>query len=286
VSHSFGGLQERGQTLVFVLILIVTLVPGATSMTSAQESDSETAVCGCMREPLAFWLWHRLAGAPDEKRLAGVTNVESIRFRTRDGNTLGGYKLVAANPKGCILVAQGNAMLADHVVADLQRFRDLGFDVYVYDYRGYGLSEGKSRLAAIVTDYTEIVTDLQTRGYQRLHLYGISIGGVMLLNAVGQSALYTRLVVDSSPSRISPFGCPERYDPVRSLPPDSSCLLIIAGERDRVVTPRQMAELIAVAGSRGASILRDPAFAHPYQDTSSAIHRRRQTAIAEFFVQE
>ncbi|NOT57239.1 MAG: alpha/beta fold hydrolase [Deltaproteobacteria bacterium] len=255
-------------------------------MTSTQESDSETAVCGCIREPLAFWLWHRLAGAPDEKRLVGVTQVESIRFRTRDGNTLGGYKLVAANPKGCLLVAQGNAMLADHLVADLQRFRDLGFDVYVYDYRGYGLSEGKSRLAAIVTDYTEIVTDLQTRGYQRLHLYGISIGGVMLLNAVGQSTLYTRLVVDSSPSRISPLGCPERYDPVRSLPPDSSRLLIITGERDRVVTPRQMAELLAVAESRGASILRDPEFAHPYQDTSSATHRRRQTAIAEWLRKE
>jgi alpha/beta superfamily hydrolase len=279
-------LQGRSQILLFVLILIVTLVPGAISVTRAQESDIETAVCGCIREPLAFWLWHRLAGTPDEKRLAGVTDVESIRFRTRDGKTLGGYKLVAANPKGCVLVAQGNAMLADHVVADLQKFRDLGFDVYVYDYRGYGLSEGKSRLAAIVTDYTEIVTSLHTRGYQRLHLYGISIGGVMLLNAVGQSALYTRLVVDSSPSRISPFGCPERYDPVRSLPSDSSHLLIISGERDRVVTPRQMAELIAVAGSQGASILRDSEFAHPYQDTSSATHRRRHNAIAEFLAKE
>ena len=241
---------------------------------------------GVFANRFAFWLWHRLAGAPDEKRLAGVTNVESIRFRTRDGKTLGGYKLVAADPKGCILVAQGNAMLADHLVADLQRFRDLGFDVYVYDYRGYGLSSGKSRLAAIVTDYADIVTDLHTRGYQRLHLYGISIGGVMLLNAVGQSALYTRLVVDSSPSRISPFGCPERSDPVRQLPPASSHLMIISGGRDRVVAPQQMDELIEVARRRGASILRDPEFAHPYQDALSDTHRRRQNAIAAFLGKE
>ncbi len=255
-------------------------------MANPPPSDREVAVCGWMREPLAFWLWHRFAGAPDEQRLAGVTNVEPIRFRTRDGTELAGYKLVAAQPKGCILVAQGNAMLADHLVADLQPFRDLGFDVYIYDYRGYGLSAGKSRLAAIVTDYTEIVTDLHTRGYQRLLLYGISIGGVMLLNAVGESALYTALVVDSSPARISTFGCPESYDPVTHLPQDSSRVMIVSGERDRVVTPRQMDELLQVAGSRGAVILRDPDFAHPYQDASPEMHRRRQRAIAEFFLKQ
>ena len=253
-------------------------------MTNAQMSDREVAVCGWMREPLAFWLWHRLAGAPDEQRLAGVHNVEPIRFRTRDNTELAGYKLVAAQPTGCILVAQGNAMLADHLVADLQPFRDLGFDVYIYDYRGYGLSSGKSRLAAIVTDYTEIVTDLHTRGYPRVLLYGISIGGVMLLNAVGESALYTRMVVDSTPARISTFGCPASYDPVTHLPQDSSRMMIISGGRDRVVTPQQMEELWQVADSRGARILRDPDFAHPYQDASSEIHRHRQQAIAEFFL--
>ena len=46
-----------------------------------------------------------------------------------------------AAPTGYLLVAQGNAMLADQILGELQYFRKLDVDVYVYDYRGYGLSK-------------------------------------------------------------------------------------------------------------------------------------------------
>ena len=253
---------------------------------SAADIDAEQAVCGALREPLAFWLWQRVAGRPDEARVAHIANLQPIRFTTRDGVTLGGYKLAAREPKGYVLVAQGNAMLADQLAADLQLFRERGFDVYLYDYRGYGLSEGKGRLAAIVADYAEIVAHLNAQGYARRLLYGISIGGVMLLNAVGRGHRFDAAVIDSSPSRIADFGCPESYDPVRHLPEDSSRILIISGARDHIVSPAQMAELIRVGASRGAQVLRDDAFAHPYQDLSPEIHRRRLNAAARFLVQE
>ena len=151
----------------------------------AQEVDVETAVCGSVREPFMFWLWRSMAGSPNPARVAHITNLEQIRFKTRDGVELGGYKLTATNPKGYLLVAQGNAMLADQLVADLQTFRDLGLDVYIFDYRGYGISKGKSRLAAIAADYFEIVSYLNPLGYAKRLLYGISMGGIILLNAVG-----------------------------------------------------------------------------------------------------
>ena len=177
-------------------------------------------------------------------------------------------------------------MLADQVIADLQPFRDRGLDVYIYDYRGYGVSKGRSRLAAIVADYRAIVAHLNRLGYSRQFLYGISMGGVILLNAVGDSSAYTRLVIDSSPARISHLGCPERYDPVAHLPPDSSRLMIISGGADTVIPPREMEELIRVARGRGARILQDNGFAHPYQDPSDEVHRRRQNEVAAFLLQE
>ena len=252
----------------------------------AQEVDVETAVCGSMREPFMFWLWRSMAGSPNPARVAHITNLEQIRFKTRDGVELGGYKLTATNPKGYLLVAQGNAMLADQLVTDLQTFRDLGLDVYIFDYRGYGISKGNSRLAAIAGDYAEIVSYLNTLGYAKRLLYGISMGGIILLNAVGRSQTYMRLVVDSSPSRISDFGCPERYDPVAHLPEDSSRLMIISGAKDQVVTPSQMDELVRVGGSRRGRVLLDNEFAHPYQDFSDAIHRRRQNEVAKFLLQD
>lgn len=276
----------RARSPLSALLLFMTLIANDAKAVLAQEADMATAVCGSIREPFMFWLWRTLAGSPNQERLTHIRNVEYSRFRTRDGVELGGYKLATTNPQGYLLVAQGNAMLADQLVADLQRFRDLELAVYIFDYRGYGLSQGKSRLAAIVADYAELVTHLNTLGYARHLLYGISMGGVVLLNAVGRSQAYTRLVVDSSPSRISDLGCPERYDPVRHLPEDSSPIMLISGDRDWVVTPKHMDELRQVAGQRGARVVRDPEFAHPYQDASSETHQRRGQAVAEFLMSD
>ena len=272
-------------TMAIFLVWLLFAVSG-TKTALAQEADVESAVCGSVREPLMFWLWSSMAGSSNPQRVSHIKNLEQIRFKTRDAIELGGYKLAATNPKGYLLVVQGNAMLADQLVADLQSFRDLGLDVYIFDYRGYGISKGKSRLAAIAADYFEIVSYLNTLGYAKRLLYGISMGGIVLLNAVGRSQTYTRLVVDSSPSRISDFGCPERYDPVAHLPEDSSRLMIISGAKDQVITPSQMDELVRVGGSRRGRVLLDNEFAHPYQDVSDAIHRRRQNEIAAFLLQD
>jgi alpha/beta superfamily hydrolase len=279
------GLNLLNTTLVVFLVWMVFTTSDARAAL-AQEPDVETAVCGSMREPFMFWLWSSMAGSPNPKRVTHITNLEQIHIKTRDSVELGGYKLTATNPKGYLLVAQGNAMLADQLVADLQTFRNLGLDVYIFDYRGYGISKGNSRLAAIAGDYAEIVSYLNTLGYAKRLLYGISMGGIILLNAVGRSQMYMRLVVDSSPSRISDFGCPERYDPVANLPEDSSRLMIISGAKDQVVAPSQMDELVRVGGSRRGRVLLDNEFAHPYQDFSDAIHRRRQNEVAAFLLQD
>jgi hypothetical protein len=278
--------MRRTYKFLLALFLLGATMASDTKSAAAQTSDVEAAVCGSLREPFMFWLWRLLAGSPSQQRLAHIENVERLRFMTRDGVELGGYKLTARNAKGYLLVAQGNAMLADHLAADLQFFRDLGVDVYLFDYCGYGLSRGKSRLVAIVDDYEEIVAYLNNKEYTQQLLYGISMGGVILLNAIGHSQAYTRLVVDSSPSRISDLGCPERYDPVRHLPEDSSRIMIIAGDRDRVVTPRQMGELLTVARTRGARVLQDREFAHPYQDAAAETHRRRLGEVAAFLLPE
>ena len=76
--------------------------------------------------------------------IKNVRAVKPVTFTTRNGTSLAGYKLAAENPTAYLLVAQGNAMLADQLVADLQTFRDRGWDVYIYDYRGYGQSQGRA----------------------------------------------------------------------------------------------------------------------------------------------
>lgn len=246
------------------------------------DTNLEQSLCGRFREPFAFWSFRRVAGRPDASRLAGIRDLDPISFQTGDGRTLRGYRLRAMRPWGYLLVAQGNAMLADQIIGEFAPFRDLNLDVYLYDYRGYGLSNGKSRLKAIVADYRALVAHLNAQGYGRRLLYGLSMGGVMLLNAAGSSGDYDAAVIDSSPSRITSFGCPEAYDPVRHLPQDGVRLMIILGDRDTVVPAADVEELASVAQSRGATVLHDAEFAHPFMDASYETHRRRFRAIADF----
>jgi len=277
---------DRRTPIILALATVVACgIPGpGPAMAGEPDPDPEASVCGSLREPLAFWLFRQGAGSANAGRVAGIADIERITFTTRDGRQLGGYKLRAAAPTGYLLVAQGNATLADQIVGELQYFRSLGVDVYLYDYRGYGLSEGNSRLGAIVADYREIAASLNAQPYRRRLLYGMSMGGVILLNAVGASGEYSALVVDSSPSRIARYGCPKTHDPVNHLPSDSSRIMIIGGERDRVVPIAQVEELMRVAEGRGARVLRHRDLAHPFQDATDAIHQSRFQAVADFLL--
>jgi hypothetical protein len=266
-------------------LLLTAVVGGVTASPAMAVPDSpETSVCGFIREPLAFWLFRRAAGSPDAQRVAGIRDIERIHFETLDKRILGGYRLRAkGKPRGYLLVAPGNAMLADQIMGELQIFRDRGFDVYVYDYRGYGLSGGSSRLKAIISDYRELVAHLNRQNYRRRALYGMSMGGVILLNAVGARDDFSALVVDSSPSRISHLGCPGEFDPVNHLPADCSRFQLIIGERDRVVWPAEMEELMIAIRNRGGKVLERLDYAHPFQDAPT-IHRRRLEEVAAFLL--
>ena len=250
----------------------------------------DKSVCGFWRERILSALYHSIAGRPNEARAAAVPGIERVAFTTKDRRKLGGYKLQAyADPtrqaRGYVLVALGNAMLADQVVAEFGFLQAEGFDVYIYDYRGYGISEGKSRFLAIRSDYIELVEHLNEAGYASRFLYGMSLGGVFLLNAIGAGSSYDAAVIDSPPSRISSYGCPPRFDPIANLPIDSSRLGFIFGHRDTVVPPEAWRELSHTARSRGAFVLESPDLAHPMMDSNQAARQSRFSAIRTFFLE-
>lgn len=265
---------------------LTVLLGGCAS--AGNSPDPEVSVCGWPKEAFVFMMWSRFAGKPDPGRAAAVPNAEATTFRTRDGRVLRGYKLKSTAPDGVaagtLLVAQGNAMLADQLLTSLTGFAEAGLDVYIFDYRGYGASEGRRRLQAIVGDYREMADALiASTGGKRL-LYGISFGGVVMLNVIGAGAAYDRAVIDSTPSRVSGLGCPVQYDPVVSLPDDASRMLLIAGERDTVVPVRDSAEMVERAATQGARTEVRADYAHPFMDRDSDTHRARLELIRDFLL--
>jgi alpha/beta superfamily hydrolase len=249
--------------------------------------DPEEAVCGWLKERWAFFTWRLVAGEPDDAVVDAMANVERVSHQTRDGRMLRGFRIKAAGspPRGYILVAQGNAMLADQVVPELARLAATGHDVYVYDYRGYGRSAGKSRLKAIVADYGEIARALDRAGYPRRVFYGISFGGIVLANVIGAGQPFERAVFDSAPARLSPYGCPERYDPVRNLPESSANIMFVAGARDVVVPLSMSRELSDAIAARGGLVLVRDDFAHPFMDRDEAVRGARVEAVQKFVME-
>jgi len=275
----------RGLLLIFLALLL-----SCASTAPFQETpDLERSICG-LKEPFFFWLWRYTAGAPDPSRIAGIGNIEDYSITTKDHRTLRGYKLKASLtsgvPKGYLLVAPGNSMLADQIVTDFLPFTSSGYDVYIFDYRGYGRSGGKTRLKAILSDYSDIIAHLDSSPYSNRLFYGLSLGGMVLLDALKDQSGNNRIVIDSTPSRFSNYGCPVEHDPMENLPENSSNVLIIVGGRDKVVTSEMSKELVDTAQKRGASLLRDTDLAHPFMDKGILLHNRRMQAVKTFLLDE
>ncbi|NMH59718.1 alpha/beta hydrolase [Alteromonas ponticola] len=249
-------------------------------------SEREETVCGWLKERFMFAMWSAAAPSPDRARVADNPLITSVQFRTADNRLLHGYRykaqtLPGETTRGYILMALGNAMIADQMISQLQPFSERGYDAFIYDYRGYGRSEGKRRIKAFIQDYIEIIAFLNTQ-YERHLLYGVSLGGAVIANVLGQGTQFDRAVIDSSPSRFSPYGCPDWLDPVNNIPDNAADIMVITGSMDTVLGPEMTTELRDVAVQKGATGFNGSDYNHPFMDSHSSVHSQRMNLIVNF----
>lgn len=119
---------------------------------------------------------------------------------TADGVRVHGWLVTRPNPRGLILYFHGNAGNISDRVMKLKFFHDLGFNVYIVDYRGYGLSEGVPTEKGLYLDadavYEGIQADPKLKAMPLL-VYGTSLGGVVAIDLASRREV-TVLVVDST----------------------------------------------------------------------------------------
>ena len=142
-------------------ILFLAFVVCFPDISLAEETQRERTTCE--GEAFTFWLWSFLAGATNPDEVLSIPNTELITFLTNDRRTLKGFRLESDHmpAKGYVLVIQGNGWLASQLAPYLIPLRNIGLDIYIYDFRGYGLSKpGLRRFAAIIEDYQEIIDEL------------------------------------------------------------------------------------------------------------------------------
>ncbi len=141
---------------------------------------------------------------------------EEVNFRSGDGTALFGWLFrhaapdALAKPRGVILFYHGNGEnLSSHYISLLWALKQ-GFDFFIFDYRGYGRSEGEPSPQGTVHDGEAALRWLNIHYPQSsLIIYGQSLGGaVALRNAIDlkDEIPYRAVVIDSSFSSYQDIG--------------------------------------------------------------------------------
>jgi uncharacterized protein len=143
-----------------------------------------------------FFPKRRLNMNPSELGL----NWEDAYFKTGDSVKINGWFLKNPQALSTVIFAHGNAGNMSDRMLRIKFFYDLGLNVLIFDYRGYGNSEGKPSEAGMYLDAQGAYDYLAARGdvnMKNIILYGASIGGVAVIDlAVHRPAAL--LVVESS----------------------------------------------------------------------------------------
>ena len=121
---------------------------------------------------------------------------EEVVLETLDRIKLHGWKLLAnGEVHGTVLFFHGNAENISTHFANVYWLTDYGFNVYLFDYQGYGKSEGIAQLDAVISD-TEIMIEYgvqQLAKDERLIVMGHSLGGSLAIYAVAHSEYKDRI---------------------------------------------------------------------------------------------
>lgn len=107
---------------------------------------------------------------------------EEIWLLTADGVKLHGWYLPVPGARQVVLFLHGNAGNISHRRESLEIFHRLGLNVLIFDYRGYGNSEGRPSERGLYRDADAAWRWLvESRGFvgSEIVLFGRSLGGVV-----------------------------------------------------------------------------------------------------------
>ncbi len=124
---------------------------------------------------------------------------EPVDLLTSDNIHLDGWFIPAPKNRGVILFCHGNAGNISHRFDSLLLFHRLGFSTLIFDYRGYGRSQGRPSEAGTYRDAEaawRYLTRERSIAPKRIILFGRSLGAAV---AAHQATVHTpgALIVES-----------------------------------------------------------------------------------------
>lgn len=137
-----------------------------------------------------------LTSSPQDRGLP----FEDIFIKTADGLTLHGWLVKKDTNKTTLIFFHGNAGNIGDRLEKINLFYQMGLNVCIVDYRGFGTSEGHPSEEGIYQDALSVYDYLMTRediDKKRLAGYGASLGGAVVIDLAAKRSLQA-IIIDSA----------------------------------------------------------------------------------------
>jgi fermentation-respiration switch protein FrsA (DUF1100 family) len=192
---------------------------------------------------------------------------EPVDFKSGEGTPLHGWFIPgrAKQPKATIVFSHGNAGSISYHMGFVMWMAEAGYNVLMYDYRGFGKSGGTVDRRGMIDDVKAAFAYASQRkdiDHNRLISYGHSLGGAQSVTALGETPVkgLRAIIIDGAfasyhamagviggqlgASLVTDELAPKDF--VKKLSPVP--LLVVHGDRDEVVPVSQGRQLFEAAG--------------------------------------
>ena len=219
---------------------------------------------------------------------------EDARFQAADGVRLHGWYVPKENARAAVLFCHGNGGNLTHRIDALDMLhRWVGASVLIFDYRGYGRSEGRPSEAGVLADARAARAWLAKRekiGEDDVVLLGESLGGAVAVDLAardGARALVLESTFDSLPE-VAAYHYPwlpvrwamrTRFDSASTIAEYHGPLLMAHGDADTIVPIRFGRRLFEAANEPKQFVLL------PGHDHNEPMPTSYYDALAEFLKQ-
>lgn len=195
-------------------------------------------------------LYFPFGGRPELGSLA-VLGVREVRLRTADGLSLLSWYLPARERRPVIVYFHGNGGHIGYRAERLRRFAQYGFGTLMVEYRGYGGNPGSPSELGLHTDAAAALAFLIGCGIEpdRWVLYGESLGSGVVVPLAARNNV-AALILEApftSVAEVAQYHYSfipaaalvwDHFDSLSSIAQVRAPILVLHGERDRVVPMR------------------------------------------------
>lgn len=162
--------RKRMETIpIWSLVKTILFVAGAVYIALA-------LILAIFQSKLVYYPTHDINSTPQSIGL----QYEDVDLNTADSVRINGWFIPGDNHLGVLLFCHGNAGNISHRLESIKIFNDLGLSVFIFDYRGYGNSDGTPSEKGTYLDAEaawRYLTEERMIDSSDIILFGRSLGG-------------------------------------------------------------------------------------------------------------